>query len=103
MHAAAAASAAVGDGSSSTRAARGLSARLDANGALSVDDDGPGLPPESYEHVFGVGERLDERMPGHGLGLSIVKDLVGLYEGQVALDAAPLGGLRLTLAFRTIG
>lgn len=69
---------------------------------IVVDDDGPGLPPESYEHVFGVGERLDERMPGHGLGLSIVKDLVGLYEGQVALDAAPLGGLRLTLAFRTI-
>lgn len=69
---------------------------------IVIDDDGPGLPPESYEHVFGVGERLDERIPGHGLGLSIVKDLVGLYEGQVALDTSPSGGLRLTLAFRTV-
>jgi len=69
---------------------------------IVVDDDGPGLPPESYEHVFGVGERLDERTPGHGLGLSIVKDLVGLYEGRVTLDASPQGGLRLTLAFRTV-
>lgn len=66
---------------------------------IVVDDDGPGLPPESYEHVFGVGERLDERTPGHGLGLSIVRDLVGLYEGQVILDVSPQGGLRLTLAF----
>lgn len=66
---------------------------------IVVDDDGPGLPPESYEHVFGVGERLDERMPGHGLGLSIVKDLVGLYEGHVTLDASPRQGLRLTLDF----
>lgn len=69
---------------------------------IIVDDDGPGLPPESYEHVFGVGERLDERTPGHGLGLSIVKDLVGLYEGHVTLDASPRRGLRLTLAFPTV-
>lgn len=69
---------------------------------IVIDDDGPGLPPESYEHVFGLGERLDERTPGHGLGLSIVRDLVGLYDGRVALDVAPLGGLRLTLAFPAI-
>ncbi|HJV43606.1 HAMP domain-containing sensor histidine kinase [Caulobacter sp.] len=69
---------------------------------IMVDDDGPGLPPESYEHVFGVGERLDERTPGHGLGLSIVKDLVGLYEGRITLDASPRRGLRLTLVFPTI-
>ncbi|PZR33216.1 ATP-binding protein [Caulobacter segnis] len=66
---------------------------------IVVDDDGPGLPPESYEHVFGLGERLDERTPGHGLGLSIVRDLVGLYEGRVMLDAAALGGLRVILIF----
>lgn len=69
---------------------------------IVIDDDGPGLPPESYEHVFGVGERLDERMPGHGLGLSIVRDLVSLYEGEVSLDAAPMGGLRLRLGFRIV-
>lgn len=69
---------------------------------IIVDDDGPGLPPESYEHVFGLGERLDERTPGHGLGLSIVRDLVGLYEGRVTLDVATLGGLRVILTFPAI-
>ena len=69
---------------------------------IIIDDDGPGLPPESYEHVFGLGERLDERTPGHGLGLSIVRDLVGLYDGHVALDQAPLGGLRVILTFPAI-
>lgn len=69
---------------------------------IIVDDDGPGLPPESYEHVFGLGERLDEHIAGHGLGLSIVRDLVGLYGGHVALDAAPLGGLRLILTLPAI-
>jgi len=69
---------------------------------IVIDDDGPGLPPESYEHVFGLGERLDERTPGHGLGLSIVRDLVGLYEGRVALDIAPLGGLRVILTFPAV-
>lgn len=69
---------------------------------IIVDDDGLGLPPESYEHVFGLGERLDERTPGHGLGLSIVRDLVGLYEGRVTLDVATLGGLRVILTFPAI-
>lgn len=69
---------------------------------IIVDDDGPGLPPETYEHVFGLGERLDERTPGHGLGLAIVRDLVELYDGRVTLDVAPLGGLRVILTFPAI-
>lgn len=69
---------------------------------IVVDDDGAGLPPESYEHVFGLGERLDERTPGHGLGLAIVRDLVELYDGRVTLDVAPLGGLRVILTFPAI-
>ena len=86
------------------RSAVAVSARRSGEDGVEIliDDDGPGLPPESYEHVFGVGERLDERMPGHGLGLAIVKDLVGLYEGRVALDASPSGGLRVVLVFRAL-
>ncbi len=32
--------------------------------AVTVEDDGPGLPPESLEVVFRIGERLDEQVPG---------------------------------------
>lgn len=64
---------------------------------LVVEDDGPGLPPEAWEVVFRAGERWDSRAPGSGLGLTIVQELATLYGGQVSLDHAALGGLRVTL------
>ena len=39
------------------------------------------------------GRRLDETKPGSGLGLSIVVDLAGLYQGTLRLDQGRLGGL----------
>ena len=60
---------------------------------IIVEDDGPGIDPESRATVFGIGRRLDEQKPGSGLGLAIVKDLLELYGGRVRLDRSPLGGL----------
>jgi signal transduction histidine kinase len=60
-----------------------------------VDDDGPGIDPVQREAVLARGARLDERMPGSGLGLAIVHELISLYGGALALDASPLGGLRV--------
>ncbi len=64
---------------------------------VRIDDDGPGLPPAEREAVFTRGVRADEQVPGSGLGLAIVRDLARLYGGDVQLDAAPEGGLRVTL------
>jgi signal transduction histidine kinase len=64
---------------------------------VAVEDDGPGLPPESREMVFQIGQRLDERVPGSGLGLSIVRDLAQLYGGEIRLEDSGLGGLRAVL------
>ncbi len=60
---------------------------------VSVEDDGPGLEPSERRTAMKRGARLDEETPGSGLGLSIVTDTVGLYEGQVSLDRSDLGGL----------
>ena len=38
-----------------------------------------------------------ESVPGSGLGLDIVRDLVELYRGSIALDHSPLGGLSARL------
>jgi signal transduction histidine kinase len=62
-----------------------------------IEDDGPGLPAEALHRVFKIGERLDDQVPGAGLGLPIVRDLAHLYGGQIDLDRSPLGGLRATL------
>ncbi|MBC8037923.1 MAG: sensor histidine kinase, partial [Rhizobiales bacterium] len=64
---------------------------------LCIDDDGPGVPAEKRAEVLKRGRRLDESKPGSGLGLSIVAETAGMYSGSVALDDAPLGGLRIQL------
>lgn len=64
---------------------------------INIDDDGAGLPPEAWEVVFDIGERLDEQAPGSGLGLAIVRDLITLYGGRVWLERSPPGGLRAVL------
>ena len=64
---------------------------------IIVDDDGPGLSAEQRETAFRRGKRLDEAVPGSGLGLSIVKDVVELYGGRISLADSELGGLRVVL------
>lgn len=62
-----------------------------------IDDDGPGLSAEERALVVKRGQRLDETMPGSGLGLSIVADLAHLYKGDLTLEESPYGGLRARL------
>jgi signal transduction histidine kinase len=64
---------------------------------VNIDDDGPGLEPEQRVEATRRGGRLDESKPGSGLGLSIVTDLVALYEGKFSLDRSPAGGLRAAI------
>lgn len=64
---------------------------------LLVDDDGPGLSREQCERAFQRGVRLDERQPGSGLGLDIVRELAQTYGGDVSAQPSPLGGLRMRL------
>ncbi len=75
-------------------------ARGDAERAfirIAVDDDGPGLTPGERAEAMKRGRRLDETVPGSGLGLSIVADLAALYGGRLSLGASPSGGLRAVL------
>lgn len=65
---------------------------------LTVDDDGPGIPPERREQVLQPGVRLDEGPAGDGFGLAIVRDLVALYGGRMELADSALGGLRVALS-----
>jgi signal transduction histidine kinase len=62
-----------------------------------IDDDGPGLEPAKRELVLRRGVRADEAAPGTGLGLAIVRDLAEIYDGSIALESSPLGGLRARL------
>lgn len=64
---------------------------------LVVEDDGPGVPADKRAEMVERGKRLDETVPGSGLGLSIVVDLATLYRGSLTLGESRLGGLSATL------
>jgi two-component system osmolarity sensor histidine kinase EnvZ len=59
---------------------------------VTVDDDGPGIPPERRESVFRPFE--SDAAGGTGLGLTIARDIVRAHGGEIMLEDSPLGGLR---------
>jgi two-component system sensor histidine kinase PhoQ len=71
----------------------GASGRL----RIVVEDDGAGIAPEDRARVLERGARADEATPGHGLGLAMVRDMAGLYGGQLDLAESTLGGARIEL------
>ncbi|MDH3354057.1 MAG: sensor histidine kinase [Chromatiales bacterium] len=72
-----------------------VSCKIELNGlfTISIEDDGPGCAPERLEQLTERGVRVDESTAGHGIGLSIVKEIVESYGGDITLSAsARLGG-----------
>lgn len=62
--------------------------------SLTVEDDGPGCSDELLQQLTERGVRVDEGVPGHGLGLAIVSDIVSQYHGELVFGrSAALGGL----------
>ena len=75
-----------------------ISARVsDGRVLIRIDDDGPGLSEDQRAQVLTRGERLDQNMPGHGLGLSIAVKLASLCGGKLRLERSELGGLAAIL------
>ena len=66
---------------------------------LAVDDDGPGIPADKVAGVLQRGVRGDERVQGHGIGLSIVQDIVHGYGGDMRVErSAEMGGARFEVS-----
>ncbi|HTP39881.1 MAG TPA: ATP-binding protein [Steroidobacteraceae bacterium] len=80
------------------RAALAPDAPLGERLCVCVEDDGPGIAAADRERVVERGVRADERQPGHGLGLAMVRDTIALYGGRFEIGtAAELGGARIAL------
>lgn len=59
---------------------------------LAVEDDGPGIPAKERERVLDRGARLDERVSGQGIGLSVVREIAKLNGGTITIAESALGG-----------
>ena len=69
--------------------------------ALTVQDDGVGIPPEDLEHVFDAFYRSAKaRTGGSGLGLPIVREIANAHGAWWSLASRPLfAGTRIAVVF----
>jgi two-component system sensor histidine kinase PhoQ len=65
---------------------------------ICIIDDGPGFADD--QAVPGRRVRLDEQVPGHGIGLAVVRDLVASHQGELRVSRAPGGGAQVDVVLR---
>jgi two-component system sensor histidine kinase PhoQ len=63
---------------------------------LCVEDDGPGFADTA--ELLKLHVRGDERVPGHGVGLAVVNEIVLARSGELGLSRSSLGGARVDVA-----
>ena len=68
---------------------------------VSVRDRGPGIPEGESERIFEPFYRGEQtrakRVPGAGLGLSLVKDTIERHHGTIQMQNSPEGGAQFTV------
>jgi two-component system sensor histidine kinase PhoQ len=64
---------------------------------LEVANDGAAVPATELERLLQRGVRGDERVEGHGLGLSIVSEVVSAYGGTLQFGGGALGGVAVRI------
>jgi two-component system sensor histidine kinase PhoQ len=73
-----------------------VTARLEQDRlCIRITDDGPGFIDPQAGQTRRV--RLDETVPGHGIGLAVARDLVASYQGGLTISRASSGGAQLDI------
>jgi two-component system sensor histidine kinase PhoQ len=69
-------------------------ARRNFSVLLTIEDDGPGIPVGKFNDILKRGMRADENIHGHGIGVTVVYELVHLLGGQLeGGKSSALGGM----------
>jgi Na+/proline symporter/signal transduction histidine kinase len=68
---------------------------------VEVVDDGVGISPEDRDKIFLP--FFTTKPSGTGLGMSIVKKIVDLHAGDIAIESAPGHGTRVRISFPAVG
>jgi two-component system, OmpR family, osmolarity sensor histidine kinase EnvZ len=68
---------------------------------ITVEDNGPGIPPEKREEVFrpfhSLNAARNQDTKSSGLGLAIARDIVRGHGGEITLGESVLGGLKAVI------
>jgi two-component system sensor histidine kinase PhoQ len=65
--------------------------------SITVSDDGPGITQDKVDELLLRGARADQTTAGHGIGLSIVKNIVQAYHGSLKIEKSQLGGAEVSV------
>jgi two-component system sensor histidine kinase PhoQ len=66
---------------------------------ITIQDDGTGFSLASEQQITQRGVRADEQVPGQGIGLAVVQNIVRSYGGKLRTDKSNLGGALIELSF----
>lgn len=67
---------------------------------VQIDDDGPGIPDSKINEILKRGVRADENIHGHGIGMTVVYDLIGILGGKLeGSKSTSLGGTSWRIYF----
>ena len=73
-------------------------AKSEGKGILSVTDTGRGIPADKAEKIFERFYKIDEFVPGVGLGLTLSRAIAANINATVTLDTSYSGGARFLVA-----
>jgi signal transduction histidine kinase len=89
------------------KVARAVVVREAGSVLITIDDDGPGIPPDEYEQVFAPFYRLERSRNrdsgGTGLGLAVARTIAREHGGDIKLANIPSGGLRVRMELPMVG
>ncbi len=71
--------------------------------SLSIEDDGKGLEPKLIESILVRGIRHDQKTPGTGIGLSLVREICDINNIDLTIENRQSHGLCVTLIFDMAG
>lgn len=85
------------------RAARSrvaLSGTTTVKASITIEDDGDGLDPAALERLTSRGVQAANNTGSAGIGLSIVAEIISLYDGRLEFALSAMGGLSVTVRLR---
>ena len=66
---------------------------------FTIADDGRGIKDSEIKKILERGGRVDQAVPGQGIGLSVVIDIVKAYNSKLTVTTSDLGGAAVSFDF----